>query len=109
MSLFFDREWFDERLAALGLSKAELAVALGLAEGDIDAMWKDQRELKAGDVRILAALLGVEPREIAHRAGISTPVPTSGDHLAAVMVRLERIEQMLVELKTEVAALRKNR
>ncbi|MBV9991257.1 MAG: helix-turn-helix transcriptional regulator [Alphaproteobacteria bacterium] len=75
MALFFDSQWFDARLAALGLSRAELGRALGLSDGQLAEVFKDQRELSADDVRLIAALLGVEAKEVASRAGVSTPMP----------------------------------
>ena len=108
MSLFFDSAWFDARLKATGLSRSDLAAALGLTPQQIDEMWKDQRELKASDVRVIAALLGASHYEVAERAGISTPVPKEipADN-AAVLKRLERIEEMLGEIRNEIRALKK--
>lgn len=100
MALFFDAPWFDQKLAKLGLARATVAAALGVSEEEVGEIWKDQRELKARDVTILANLLGTSPEEIAHRAGISTPVPrTSSDPaLRAIEERLARIEEKLDEL-----------
>ena len=75
MALFFDGAWFDQRLASLGLVRATVAMALGLSDREIGEIWKDQRELSARDVAILANLLDTTPSEVAERAGISTPVP----------------------------------
>ena len=103
MALFFDSAWFDARLKSLGLSRSDLATALGLKEGQIAEVWKDQRELKAQDVRIMAALLGATPAEIAGHAGISTPVPEDDDKATtAILQRLDRIEKALDELKALV-------
>jgi hypothetical protein len=100
MALFFDREWFDARLGALGLSRNDVATALGLSPREIEDMWKDQRELKANDVRVLAALIGAEAAEVAARAGISTPTPRNivADP-ADVEGRLERLETLLLEIR----------
>jgi transcriptional regulator with XRE-family HTH domain len=100
MALFFDAAWFDQKLAKLGLARATAAAALGLSDEEIAEIWKDQRELKARDVAILANLLGTTPTEIAHRAGVSTPVPpTSADPaLQAIEEKLARIEAKLDEL-----------
>lgn len=97
MALFFDKEWFEARLSAVHLSRADFALALGLNETEIAEVWKDQRELSARDVSLMAALLNVPAAEIAKRAGISTPVPRENT-LADLVARLERIEQKLDEL-----------
>jgi transcriptional regulator with XRE-family HTH domain len=102
MALFFDGSWFDGRLAAVGLSRANIAAALGLTVSELAEIWKDQRELSARDVAILAALLGSEPQEIATRAGISTPVPKTALS-ADIEVRLARIEEKLATLEKLVA------
>ncbi|HEY4943753.1 MAG TPA: hypothetical protein VII56_20160 [Rhizomicrobium sp.] len=105
MALFFDSAWFDARLKAAGLARADAAAALGLSAEEISELWKDQRELSAGDVRILAGLLAAPPAEIASRAGVSTPVPKElpADALAE---RLERVERALAEIKALLLELR---
>src|SRR5579859_7408085 len=105
MALFFDSTWFDARLQSLGLSRSDLGTALGLSDREILELWKDQRELKANDVRIIAALLGAPPAEIAEHAGISTPVPQDDATTAAVLYRLDQIEKTLAELKVLVHAI----
>lgn len=104
MALFFDTVWFDARLKAVHLSRADLAAALGLSPEQVAEIWKDQRELSARDVALLAGLLGVSPADVAHRAGISTPVPPAEKTTAedpairALRERLERVEQTLRDL-----------
>ena len=106
MALFFDSAWFDARLAAAGLQRADAAAALGLSAEQISDLWKDQRELSAGDVRILAALLAAPAAEIATRAGVSTPVPKEASPLAELSERLSRVERALAEIKTLILELR---
>jgi transcriptional regulator with XRE-family HTH domain len=101
MALFFDSKWFDARIEALGLSRGDIANALGISAEQLAEMWKDQRELFANDVRILSALLAIGPEEIARRAGISTPVPRNED---TVLERLDRIERELAEIKAQLRA-----
>ena len=101
MALFFDTAWFDAQLRSAHLTRGDAARALGLSDHEIAEVWKDQRELSARDVATLAALLAATPQEIAHHAGISTPVPRpavtpSLDELSA---RLERVEAELAALK----------
>jgi hypothetical protein len=102
MALFFDAEWFDARLGARGHSRAVLAAAAGMAEADLALAFKDQRELSAGEVAAFAELLGVEPGEVALRAGVSTPVP--GQDAEA---RIAVLEKRVAALEAEVARLRK--
>lgn len=74
MALFFDGAWFTRRLTALSLQKEDLARALGWTRDELAWVFKDQKEVSAREVEILAALLHASPGEIANRCGISTPV-----------------------------------
>ena len=102
MALFFDRQWFEEKLAERGLNPRILAAAAGMGEAEIVLVFKDQRELSAEEVGIFADLLGVPAAEVADRAGISTPVPGQGD-LAG---RLAALERKVAALEAEVARLK---
>jgi transcriptional regulator with XRE-family HTH domain len=105
MALFFDTVWFDARLASAHLTRSDAARALGLSDGEIAEVWKDQRELSARDVSTLAALLAATPQEIAQHAGISTPVPKTQNavSLADLSARLERVEAELVQIRALLA------
>lgn len=103
MALFFDQDWFAARLAERGLSRTVLAAAAGMSEAELSLVWKDQRELSAREVGILAELLGATPAEVAHRAGVSTPTP-GGDPLA----RIAALERQVAELQTRLARLERN-
>jgi hypothetical protein len=104
MALFFDSEWFDARLAASGLKRSDLATALGLSETEIAEVWKDQREIALGQVRVMAALLNASPQDVAKHAGVSTPVPRDDAD-----TRLARIEAQLQEIKALLTELRERR
>jgi len=96
MALFFDHAWFDAELAKRHLRRDDVASMLGLSPVEISEIWKDQRELKAADVAILAALLNMAPQIIADRAGISTPVPKAAPLPSdAIEKRLSAIEAKL--------------
>jgi len=105
--LFFDSAWFDSRLAAAHLSRADLARALGVSETGIAEIWKDQRELSAREVAIISALLGASAEDVATHAGVSTPVPRPppagiaeiGPSIGDLAERLDRVERMLIEVK----------
>lgn len=102
MALFFDRRWFEEKLAERGLNQRILAAAAGMGEADIVLVFKDQRELSAEEVGIFADLLGVPAAEIADRAGVSTPVPGQGD----LTGRLLALEKRVAALEAELARLK---
>src|SRR5579862_8133772 len=90
MALFFDADWFDARLEERGLSREVMAAAAGLSGAELVLVFKDQRELSAEEVAVFAELLGVEAREVASRAGISTPVPRRPGAAEARISALER-------------------
>ena len=102
MALFFDRQWFEARLAERALSQRVMAAAAGMSEADLVLVFKDQRELSAEEVGIFADLLGVPAAEIADRAGISTPVPGQGD----LTGRLLALEKKVAALEAEIARLK---
>lgn len=117
MALFFDKDWFDAALLRAGLGRGDLARALGLSEHKLAEVWKDQRELSARDVAIIAALLAAPAGEVAERAGVSTPVPHERSADAAVLAetladlgeRLARVERTLAEVKALLLDLRRAR
>jgi len=104
MALFFDSAWFDAQLARAGLKRADIAAALGLDDREIAELWKDQREVSAGDVRVLSALLGASREEIASRAGVSTPLPDDGG--PGIEARVAHLEAALATIAEEVRVLR---
>jgi len=110
MALFFDSAWFDARLNAAGLSRDNVAAALGLTMEQVNELWKDQREFKPNDVRVLSLLLGATAEEVALRAGVSTPVPSDAPGSSAVLQelgeRLTRVERSLAEIKALLLDLR---
>lgn len=119
MALFFDQEWFDRQLAALGKSRADLAARLGVSNTEIADIWKDQREISPAEVVIIAAFLDQSRAEIASRCGVSTPsaapaeqdaphglttdTPPAADRDLALSDRLARIEGRLARLEQTLA------
>ncbi len=101
MALFFDAEWFDARLAERGLARGVLAAAARLSEAELALVFKDQRELSAGQVAAFAELLGVSAVEVAERAGVSTPVPgqTANERLAALQRQVDELAAEVERLK----------
>ncbi|MDO9459839.1 MAG: DNA-binding protein [Alphaproteobacteria bacterium] len=105
MALFFDQEWFDIRLSERGLNKMALGAVLGLGIEEIDAMWKDQREISPREVTLLAELLGATTREISERGGAATPLPKAADDTGAVLARLDARLQKLERGQADILAL----
>ena len=75
-----------------------MAAAAGLSAEELNLVFKDQREVSAGQVAAFAELLGVSPAEIASRAGVSTPAP-GGDRVAALERRVAALEAEVAGLK----------
>lgn len=88
-------------MAERGLTPTVLAAASGMSEAELALVFKDQRELSAGEVAVFAELLGEAPAEIARQAGISTPVPDQ-DPLA----RIAALEHRVAVLEAEIVRLR---
>jgi transcriptional regulator with XRE-family HTH domain len=109
MALFFDQEWFDQLLVATGSTRDDIARLLSLSRSQVDELWKDQRELSADNVTLLARFLNVAPEVVANRAGVSTPVPTrerkAGDEVHVLQARVERLEAQLASLQARLEKL----
>jgi hypothetical protein len=103
MALFFDARWFDEKLSESGLSRDVLAAVAGLSVAELALVFKDQRELSAGQVAAFAELLGVPAAEVANRAGVSTPAPgqDAGSRIAALERRVAALEAEIARLRGE--------
>jgi hypothetical protein len=102
MALFFDTQWFDARLKSAHLSRSDAARALGLSDSEVAEVWKDQRELSARDVATLAALLAASPQDVAHHAGVSTPIPKTSMSIVELARRLERVEAELAAIREKL-------
>ena len=73
MGIFFDQDWFDDRLKSAGLTHASMAQAAGMTIDEIDMVFRDQRELEGAEVHAIARILAADPREVANRAGVADP------------------------------------
>lgn len=103
MALFFDAPWFDAKLEERGLSRAVMAAVAGLTDAELALVFKDQRELSAGQVSAFAELLGVPAAEVASRAGVSTPAPGAPSPMDA---RIADLERRVAMLEAQVARLK---
>jgi transcriptional regulator with XRE-family HTH domain len=69
MGLFFDQDWFEDRLKATGLTRQSLAQAAGMSAEEVDMVFRDQRELDEREVMAFARVLSADPTEVATRSG----------------------------------------
>jgi transcriptional regulator with XRE-family HTH domain len=121
MGIFFDQDWFDDRLKASGLTRGSLALAAGMSVDEVDMVFRDQRELDKGEIWAFARVLSVDPVEIASRSGAADPSESAGtislgeqvrgassrsasakpefvvtrDVIAGIHERMDRLERML--------------
>lgn len=108
MALFFDQDWFNQKLKAQGLTRDDVASALRVSREEVDEIWKDQRELSPNEVAMLARLIATPAAEVVTRAGIATPAPreaagTGGN--SHVLAKLEEMDQRLVRIERAIADL----
>jgi transcriptional regulator with XRE-family HTH domain len=69
MGLFFDQDWFEDRLKATGLTRTSLAQAAGMTMEEVEQVFRDQRELDEREVMAFAKVLSADPTEVATRSG----------------------------------------
>lgn len=105
MSLFFDAEWFDARLAERGLDRGALAAAAGVERTTLHELFTNERAATPAELRAFAALLGADLIEVSLRAGIAArdaePVEDPNARLDSIEARLDAIDSWLEELEAE--------
>jgi hypothetical protein len=84
MSMFFDQDWFDARLKAVGLSRSHIAQAAGMTIDEVEMVFRDQRELEGREVAAIARILRVDPSEVANRSGSADIGPDRMDSIGIV-------------------------
>lgn len=112
MGLFFDQDWFDERLKAAGLTRAHMARAAGMTADEVEMVFHDQRELAGPEVNAIARVLRADPQEVANRSGAAdlgdefeTPLRgrasaepefvVTREVIAGLHERLDRLERLI--------------
>ena len=104
MSLFFDADWFDAKLAERGLDRAAMAVAAGLERTDLHQVFTNQRAATAEELAVFADVLKAELVEVTLRAGVATRAPEPGGDPAAriddIEARLDAIDNWLEQFES---------
>jgi hypothetical protein len=103
MSLFFDADWFDARLAERGLDRAALAVAAGLERIDLHGVFTNERAPTAEELSAFATVLAADLVEVTLRSGVATREPDAaadaGDRIESIEARLDAIDNWLAEFE----------
>lgn len=105
MSLFFDADWFETKLAERGLDRAALAAAAGLDQAGLDALFANERAPGAAELAAFAALLNADVLEVTLRSGVAERgARTGGDTGARIEnfeARLDAIDTWLAEMENK--------
>lgn len=102
MSLFFDAEWFDARLALRGLDRGALADCASLERGELHRLFTNERSATVEELNAFARLLGVDLLEVSLKAGVSERTASDGDtssRIESIEARLNAIDAWLDELE----------
>ena len=92
MSLFFDADWFDARLAERWLDRNALAACARIDASELERLFTNERAPNAQELQAFATLLSADLVEITLRAGVAVR-PAAGDGGAST--RIEDIEARL--------------
>ncbi len=113
MALFFDHDWFDNRLSSLGQSREAMAGSAGMTPDEIDMVFDDRRQPSVSEIRAFAEFLGAAPDMVAQYCGVSdlnleeareqsagqgaqsADIIMSREALAGIHERLDRLERLL--------------
>lgn len=91
MSLFFDADWFDAKLAERGLDRAALAIAAGLERGELHRIFTNERAPTGEEMNVFADVLQTDVLEVTLRSGVAK----RADPEAGASGRIEDIEARL--------------
>ncbi|MBX9746438.1 MAG: hypothetical protein K2X34_06025 [Hyphomonadaceae bacterium] len=106
MSLFFDADWFDAKLAERGLDRAALAIAAGIERTDLHAVFTNERAATAEEMETFARVLQADLVEVALRSGVATREPPSEDaqptdRIESIEARLDAIDDWLADFEAQ--------
>lgn len=103
MALFFDADWFDQRLAARGIDRIGLAIAAGIDRGELHSIFSNERSPTAAELSEFARILEADLIEITIRSGVavreSAPGADPSDRIESIEARLDAIDTWLAEFE----------
>ena len=104
MSLFFDADWFDAKLAERGLDRAALAIAAGLERTELHRIFTNERAPILEEMDVFASVLQTDLLEITLRCGVAKRVDPSAEPSARIEdieARLNAIDDWLAEFEQQ--------
>ena len=101
MTLFFDAEWFDARLAERKLDRGALAECAGLERTELHRLFTNERSATPDELSAFAKLLDADLVEVTLRSGVSERA-AEGDasaRIESIEARLNAIDEWIAELE----------
>jgi hypothetical protein len=92
MSLFFDADWFDARLAERWLDRNALAACAHINASELERLFTNERAPTAQELQAFATLLSADLVEVTLRAGVAL---RSAAERGGAETRIEDIEARL--------------
>lgn len=103
MSLFFDADWFDAKLAERGLDRGALASASGLDRTELHDLFTNRRQPTQLELNAFTQVLGADLVEVTLRSGVATRAADQGcDPIArieSIEARLDAIDHWIEEFE----------
>lgn len=102
MSLFFDADWFDAKLAERGLDRAALAIAAGLERTALHRIFTNESAPTVEEMAAFARVLQTDLLEITLRSGVAEradPSADANDRIESIEARLKAIDDWLDEFE----------
>lgn len=104
MSLFFDADWFDARLAERGLDRAALALAAGIERAELHRVFTNERLPTAEELKAFAECLGADLVKVTLHSGVANrgeenPEADTSDRIESIEARLAAIDDWLDEFE----------
>lgn len=98
MSLFFDADWFDSKLAARKIDRAALAIAAGLDRAELHRIFTHERAPTLEEMESFARVLETDLLEITLRSGVAqhaSPREDTESRIESIEARLKAIDDWL--------------
>jgi hypothetical protein len=103
MSLFFEADWFDARLAERWLDRGAMAACAGIEATALERLFTTDRAPTAHELHAFAPLLGADLVEVTLRAGVATRAATksgtSSTRIEDIEARLDAVDAWLEEFE----------